>query len=219
MEPATLFTLLNDIVKYYSIGQHVIPTEYQGYKNWEEKVRQKFELIQSGKHHPWLDVLKAFEKKRFIDDDTIDCSSFQFPSLTLRLVLDRISLSDVKRERTFVLDLSLLSPFYTAYIEDRFVVGPPLNLEQYIPGKNYSLHNLSTQHPEFSGLKRIAENEVPALYSGYRFIDHYRLFQHKIDNIQLYNVIPGELKSCTLYSILFSDYHKGAEGFTHRVTA
>ncbi|WP_346315938.1 hypothetical protein [Chitinophaga sp. YIM B06452] len=219
MEPATLFTLLNDVVKYYSIGQRIIPAEYQGYKNWEETVRKKFYLIQSGTHHPWLDVLSAFEQKRFVDDDTIDCSSFQFPSLTLRLVLDRFSFSDVKRERTFVLDLSLLSPFYSAYVEDRFVVGPALNLEQYVPGKNYSLHNLSTQHPEFSGLKTIAEKVIPSVYSGYQFIDHYHLFQHKIDNIQTYNVIPGELKSRTLYNILFSDYHQGAEGFTYRVTS
>lgn len=212
MEPATLFTLLNDVVKYYSIGQLVSTADYPGYKNWAEIVTKKIKFVQSGEHHPWLDVVKAFEQKRFFEDDAIDCSFFQFPSLTIRLVLDRSTFNDGKRERTFVLDISLLCRFYTAYIEDRFVVGPSQNLEQYNPGKNYSLQHLSTQHPEFPALKSIAEKEIPALFEGYRFIEHYWLFQHKIDNIQLYNAVPGELKIRSLYNILFSDYHRDFKG-------
>ncbi|MBL6448969.1 hypothetical protein JMN32_21845 [Fulvivirga sp. 29W222] len=210
MKPETKLDLLQEVHKYYPIGCPLLNHEYPGYKLLlgilENKVNN---LITSIEDDTWVSLISELQSNGKFE--VYDDSYLQFPNLVARIELSKTE-AEVSITRTLRLTLSLLTNYYTAFIEEKGTFNRFNNEPGVAPVKLlwYGQQNMSDNERQWLA---DVKGKVSDHYPDYLFVNHDALLNTNIYGGLPHGEDPEDLKSYySLYSYLF-DYIHAPQGF------
>ncbi|UII30902.1 hypothetical protein LVD17_21650 [Fulvivirga ulvae] len=210
MELKTKLDLLQEVHKYYAIGCPLLNHEYPGYNRLlgvlENKINNLIDYIEDDTWGSLINELQSNGKFVVYDD-----SYLQFPNLVARIELSKTE-AEVSITRTLRVTLSLLTNYYTAFIEERATFGRYNNEAGVAPVKLlwYGQRNMSDNETKWLEEVNVRVNYH---YPNYSFINHDLLLNTNIYGGLPHGEDPEDLKPCySLYSFLF-DYIQPPQGF------
>lgn len=140
-----------------------------------------------------------------IENNDADCSSWQFPSYSLRLELAKKAENEIEKIQTLCLDISLLTEAHTIFLEDRIKIKGLIR--DVRKGNSSIFYVLSTQmagNKIFDEYVALLKEIIPDYFPRHKFFDHFSLFNLEISSCIPYheNHMPGSQYS--IYDFLFS---------------
>jgi hypothetical protein len=201
-----LTKLLQSVHSYYPIGMPAVFAEYPGYKKLEEIVEKKIDEVSNNIKTPWYFLIEDI-KTKFVKYSLFDEGFHQFPSYYAKIEIERSKDGGKEFSRTVIINISLLTDYYTIYFEDFFkyslykdnkfgISRPPTMKIVYCKSclEKYFLDFIDS-------LKSVIKQHFPKK----EFIDHSILFDHEVDGGTVYGkmleYVPG--KNYSIYEYLF----------------
>ena len=161
-------------------------------------------LIESETNTPWTNFIKETRDK-FSTIDIQDASYIPFPSYTLLINLGNIKTNNDRCRKTFVLNLSLLTNYFTCYFED---VHDFFNDNERKGNSNVSVVYATTSHDtQDKILLDAVKSIIPGHFPDYEFVAHHLLFNTKISGVTTYTspeLIHNPVLATSIYELLFS---------------
>ncbi len=173
-----IFSIINDIRKYYALGTPDIAHRYDGYSKIKRIVENKLEMLNTDSNlslEKWGEILYYF-KSTFEEFELIDFSYIQAPSLILNIKTLTLSNSYFHFDKSIVLCISLLAKYYTIYCMDRFI--PSIESDSAPPSPTIYARPLR-ENSSLSKKENINKYLSKTL-KEYIFIEHSTIFNAKI---------------------------------------
>lgn len=197
--------ILKDLYRYYCVGIPQFASQYAGYKEIDGIVRNKINEIVEEKETNWSKLV-ASVRDYTNNNSILDMGYIQFPSYILRFPIADNIFSFGNRKNTLCLSVSLLTPFFTVYIEEEYKrldsIAAINDMEAY---DRFYLTHKHYDDPFFSDILIALTKIISNTFPGYQFIAHTKLFNHKITGVQPWPDFGSEYehKNVSLYRLLF----------------
>ena len=177
---------------------------YDGTEKIKEIINIKIREIDSHSHTTWSQLNERV-KSEFPHYTVLDHSYSQFPSYLLEILLDEKIINEIRVTKSIILNISLLSSYYTIYFQDYININKPK--------EKFKSHSIIHSIAYFNCCIDVVSLEnalrlkklVESYFTKYIFIDHRPLFDYKILGGVKYGDFPGDCKEYSLFEFLFDN--------------
>ncbi|MDQ1086403.1 hypothetical protein [Siphonobacter sp. SORGH_AS_1065] len=212
------FNLLDQIKKFYPIGFPLLRNNYPGYEKVVNIINDKVDLVSvNGRGpKPWENLCDSL-KETFKEHVIYDLNIFKEPSLKAAIEIKLFGDETIERSVHLNIQVSLLLPVYTVFINEKFVSKPDFRFSEtdFNTLRNYKSNlygvfyrqQVSKEENDWIDLtKKLVERE----YSNFSFIDY-----SDVCTIMVHGAIPSEFELDEVsrpYQYPLSSFLFGSEG-------
>lgn len=202
-----LFDLLAKIHFYYPVGLPYAYKGYPGYKSIEKIVSDKIDQSDLLTERLWTELVKKL-KNSFSAYKVNDLRYLQFPSYVLEIELENQLSESFKRNISLILSISLLSKYYTVFINDTWQVSVEggFGLDKD-PEVRRFVYNKSTNKRILIESVEFVISQIDKVYQDYTFLPHKDLFEYKVFGCGTYGKMDDFLADNprSIYDFLFNN--------------
>ncbi len=174
-----LFDLLTSLYHYYPIGTQIMDANYPGIQERLAIVENKIIGLNEGKTTLWNQIIAEI-RDTFANTTVYDRSYYQFPSYVVELSLFSKQLPEIRHDRNIIANLSLLTTYYTVFIEDKYffthLSHEPFKNPYHAISLSYKRNGDSALFDDIAKLRAMIQSN----FQNHKFIPHIQLFNHKV---------------------------------------